>query len=208
MRRYLLNSVFIAVALGLSACATQPQKQTSAKKTAVWEIRQQQLSELNHWTFNGRVAVRDEHAEGWNASLSWRQLDQNYDIRLSGTLGQGGVRLHGDNNQAVIEAADQTPQSAASPEALMHAQLGWHVPVEGMKYWLMGRPKPQPGTDDYSETLDHLGRLSHLQQDGWNITYKRYARINGVELPRKLELKNQHLRVRLVIDSWRLHNDV
>jgi len=196
----LWRCLLVVSVLGLSACAGQP-KTFSSKEHGVWQWRQQQLGELNQWTFNGRVAVRDAQADGWNASLSWRQKDEHYDIKLSGALGQGGVRIHGNGGQAVMEAADQPPQMAESPEALMQAQLGWYVPVRSFKYWLKGQPGPQA----YERDVDHLGRLARLQQDGWEITYKRYARVNGIELPRKLELSNHRLRVRLVIDQWRLH---
>ncbi len=190
----------LVVALGLSACAGHPNKPT-LKQLDTWQLRQQQLSELNQWAFNGRVAVRDAQAEGWSASLSWKQKDEHYDIKLAGALGQGGVRIHGDGGQAVMDAADQPSQRAENPEALMQAQLGWHVPVGSFKYWLKGQPAPQV----FERELDHLGRLARLQQDGWKIIYKRYARVNGVELPRKLEMSNHRLRVRLVIDQWRLY---
>lgn len=172
------------------------------KDQAAWQQRLQTLKQVDFWSFDGRVAVRDAEADGWNASLRWQQEGEHYDIRLAGVLGQGGARIHGNGGQAVMESADRAAQSAPSPEALMQDQLGWHVPVQGLKYWLTGRPSPDAVLN---RELDHLGRLSSLVQDGWEIRYRRYGRVNGYELPLKLELNNHRLRVRLVIDRWRLH---
>ena len=98
--------------------------------------------------------------------------------------------------------ADQAPQTAPSVEALMQEQLGWYVPVAGLRYWLTGRPGP--GFIDHRE-VDLSGRLLRLEQDGWQVAFQRYMSIDEmIELPRKLELSNPRLRVRLVIDQWQL----
>lgn len=191
----------LSLLLALSGCGTVPEKESVMPDMVAWQLHQQQLEQLGDWTFNGRIAVRDLQEDGWNASLRWQQQGDHYDIRLSGALGQGGARIHGNGGNAVIEAADQPPRSAANPEALMQEQFGWHVPVRGLKYWLTGRPGPDPFE---VQVVDGLGRLSRLEQDGWEVVYNRYEQVNGVELPRKLEMSNQRLRVRLVIDQWSL----
>lgn len=166
-----------------------------------WQVHQQQLSRLGGWSFNGRIAVRDAQNDGWSASLRWQQQGDHYDIQLSGALGQGAARIHGNGGSAVMEAAGEAPRLAPDPETLMQEQLGWHVPVRGLKYWLTGRPGPD-GSD--LEIVDGAGRLSRLEQDGWEVVYSRYQQVDGVELPSKLEMNNPHLRVRLVIDQWAL----
>ena len=169
-----------------------------------WQLHQQQLELLGDWSFNGRIAVRDLQADGWSAALRWQQQGDYYDIQLSGALGQGAARIYGDGGSAVLESTDQPPRIAPDPETLMDDQLGWHVPVRGLKYWLTGRPGP--GGFDV-QVVNGLGHLSRLEQDGWIVDYSRYERINGVELPRKLEMSNQRLRVRWVIDQWSIDDE-
>ena len=185
--------------LGLAACSTVPEKISAVPDMVAWQQHQLQLEHLDDWSFNGRIAVRDIQDEGWNASLRWLQQDDHYDIQLSGALGQGAVRIHGNGGGAVMEVAGESPRVAPNPEALMQEQLGWHVPVRGLKFWLTGRPGPD-AVD--IQVVDGLGRLSRLEQDGWEVVYNRYEQVNGMELPRKLEMSNQRLRVRLVIDQW------
>jgi outer membrane lipoprotein LolB len=189
------------VGLGLTACGSVPEKISDMPDMVAWQLHQQQLEQLDDWSFNGRIAVRDAQDEGWSASLRWQQQGDHYDIQLSGALGQGAARIHGNGGSAVMEAAGEAPRIAPNPEALMQEQLGWHVPVRGLKFWLTGRPGP----DAFDvQVVDGLGRLSRLEQDGWEVIYSRYEQVNGVELPRKLEMSNRQLRVRLVIDQWSL----
>lgn len=189
--------------LGLAACSSVPEKVSAVPDMITWQLHQQQLAQLGDWSFNGRIAVRDLHNDGWSASLRWQQQGDSYDILLSGAFGQGAVRIHGDATAAVLESADQPPRIAADPEALMDEALGWHVPVSGLKYWLTGRPAPQ---ESDLQVVDGLGHLSRLQQLGWEVSYNRYDHVDGVTLPDKLEMSNSRLRVRLVIDQWSLDN--
>lgn len=197
--------VLVCLAMALAACGTVPEKPPVVPDMVAWQLHQQRLEQLDDWSFNGRIAVRDLQNEGWNASLHWQQQGDHYDIQLSGALGQGAARIHGNGGSAVMEAAGEAPRVAPNPEALMQEQLGWHVPVRGLKYWLTGRPGP----DAFDvQVVDGLGRLSRLEQDGWEVVYNRYEPVDGVALPRKLELSNPHLRVRLVIDQWSLDKKV
>lgn len=190
----------LAIVLMLSACATRPVV-SDQERAQAWKLRQQALAGLEDWSFSGRLAVKDKIEDSWSASLRWQQSGGSYDIRLSGAFGQGAARLFGHQGYAVIETADHAALTASSAELLMEEQLGWSVPVQGLKYWLVGLPEPSLIT---RHVLDESGRLSELDQAGWQIRYSSYQRVNGVELPRLLELENTRLRARLVIDRWQM----
>ena len=198
--RKVLGVFFASLLLvGLSGCATAPQ--VGLMPQFEWPERQQQLAALQHWSFSGRLAIKDANNESWSASLRWQQDGDSYDIQLSGAFGQGAARLFGRDGYAVIEMAEHSALTADSAEALMQQQLGWHMPVQGLKYWLLGMPEP----DSISQSaFNEVGRLESLQQFGWQVRYRDYLDVDGVELPRKLELENPRLRARLVIDRWQL----
>ncbi len=193
--------VFLAgvVLFGLSGCATAPR--VSSMPQFDWPERQQQLAQLQRWSFSGRLAIKDANNESWSAALRWQQDGDSYDIQLSGAFGQGAARLFGHDGYAVIEMAEHSALTADSAEALMQQQLGWHMPVQGLKFWLLGMLVPNSvGQHAFNE----VGRLESLQQSGWQVRYRDYLDVDGLELPRKLELENPRLRARLVIDSWQL----
>jgi len=198
--RKALGVFFVGLLLfGLSGCATAPQ--LSLVPQFDWSERQQQLAHIQRWSFSGRVAIKGANNESWSASLRWQQDGDSYDIQLSGAFGQGAARLFGYDGYAVIEMAEHSALTANSAEALMQQQLGWYMPVQGLKYWLLGMPEP----DSVSQhTFNEVGRLRSLQQSGWRVSYRDYLNVGGLELPRKLELENSRLRARLVIDGWQL----
>ena len=189
-----------AVLFGLSGCATAPR--VGLMPQLDWSERQQQLAQLQRWSFSGRLAIKDANDESWSASLRWQQDGDSYDIQLSGAFGQGAARLSGHDGYAVIEMAEHSALTANSAEALMQQQLGWSMPVQGLKYWLLGMPVP--GSVVGQSAFNEVGRLQSLQQSGWQVRYRDYLDVDGLELPRKLELENPQLRARLVIDSWQL----
>ena len=41
-----------------------------------------------------------------------------------------------------------------------------------------------------------------LEQDGWALSYDEYQRAGAVELPRKFEVANSELRLKVVVDTW------
>ena len=189
----------VIVSLALTACATH--RPPPVDLSASWPQRLQALKTLNNWSFNGRLGIRAGD-EAWNATLRWQQHNDQYDIHISAPLGQGAARLHGDTHNVTMELPDKAPLQAENAEALLHAQLGWSVPVAGMRHWLAGRPDPQLGAEIME--LDEMGRLSQLRQAGWTIEYRRYATVDQFDLPRKIEMVNGDLRVRLVVDHWQL----
>lgn len=187
------------VLFGLGACAATPR--LSSAPQLGWSELQQQLATLQYWSFSGRLAIKDANNESWSASLRWQQDGDSYDIQLSGAFGQGAARLFGRDGYAVIEMVEHSALTADSAEALMQQHLGWYMPVQGLKYWLRGMPEP----DSVSQPVfSDVGRLQSLQQSGWQVRYSDYLDVDGLELPRKLELENARLRARLVIDNWQL----
>lgn len=197
--------VFLLVfaVITLSACATRPVA-TIQEQVPSWQERQQALAQLGSWSFKGRLAVKDKVQDSWSASLRWQQDGDSFDIHLSGAFGRGAARLFGHEGYAVIETAQQAALTATSAELLMQEQLGWSVPVQGLKHWLIG--SPEPGMIE-RHSIDAFGRLSELEQSGWQIRYRSYTEVKGIELPRKLELENPRMRVRLVIDAWHINSE-
>jgi outer membrane lipoprotein LolB len=185
-----------ALALGAGACATPP---AGPGQSAGWLRHQSLLAELREWRVSGRIAIRHER-EGWNASLHWRQNGDEYVVRLSAPLGRGTVELSGSGAGVSMRTADNRLLHADSPELLMQDNLGWHVPLRGLSYWVRGLP--EPGSEPDGMSFDASGRIQDLRQDGWHVSYERYLSEGAYELPGKMTLENRELRVRLVISDW------
>ena len=198
MRRYPWLALFVFAWLG--GCATAPQIVSPDVREARRQAREQLASALDVWAIQGRMALYDAN-EAWNADVRWRQRRAEYDIHVSGPFGQGRMRLRGDAAGVTLETAAQTYRDR-DLDTLTQRHLGRDLPVHNLTWWVRGLPAPGPR---YVLSLDAQGRLLRLEQDGWDIDFKRYVEIEGVTLPDKIFLKNGAWSLRLSIQDWRLH---
>lgn len=185
-----------ALLLLLGACAARA---PLPENSAGYERHLAVLRELGSWRLHGRIAIQHQR-EGWSATLQWRQQGAEYVLRLSAPLGRGSVELSGSEAGVSMRTADNRLLHADDAEALMQDNLGWHVPLSGLSYWVRGMP--EPGSRPERIALDEQGRLRDLAQDGWQVNYERYRSAGRYQLPGKLTLEHRQLRVRLVISDW------
>lgn len=179
----------VLMALFVTACTTAPPR--SALPVA-------DLPES--WLAQGRLAVKSGD-EAWHGTFAWHQAPRLVRIELAGPLGQGSVRLREDPGGARLEIGAEQVIQGSDSEALLQEQLGWAMPVQGLRYWISGHPDPgRPATVE----RDGAGRVTGLAQDGWRIACSRYLEVDGGLLPHRVVLEREELRVRLVIDRWRL----
>lgn len=173
----------------LAACAQLPQRAAGAWQPPDWPA----------WSLRGRIAV---HAgeQGWHANLAWRQTATTYHLELSGPLGQGAVRMTGDETGVTLERADGLRDWAPEADDLLARNTGWTLPVSGLRYWVQGRAVPDRPAD-WERGAD--GRPLRLRQDGWDIRYSSYHDQPGqAPLPKRIDLERDGIRARLLIDAW------
>lgn len=188
--------------LTLTACSNIPAPTPAQNQLLTWPQRHAQLTAINHWNVQGLIGVRTPDNKGGSANVDWQQNNLNYQIHLYGPLGAGNTLLQGDANSANLQNADGKKFTAASAELLMQQQLGWHVPVTPLYYWVRGLPAPHGKP---AMAYDAYHHLIQLKQSGWIINYLNYAAVQGIDLPTKLELINNNLRVKLIIKRWQLN---
>ena len=143
-----------------------------------------ELDQLNHWQVRGKLSVSNGK-EAITGYLSWDQKYQDYDLFISGPLGQGSTRLTGDNKKASLTLPNKPAVTASSARQLMKQYMGWDFPVEDLKYWVKAQPSP---TAAFKEKRDGSGLLNTLEQYGWDITYSRYSRQGTHWLPGRIKL--------------------
>ena len=185
----------------LSACETTPPLPTpEGPPEQAWRLRQQTLANFDTWFCAGRVGVNDGK-EAFSASLRWQQNRDSYDIRLSGPLGQGVAQVTGTPEGVALRTSDREGTLVApTAEALIEQSLGWPLPVSGLRFWILGITMPD--TPVVSREIDRWGRLVRLEQSGWRIRYTEYARVDGVDLPSKMELEHAPFSARIAVNRW------
>jgi len=170
-----------------------------ATRAQDWEVRRARLYELQNWRLTGRVAFQLER-EAWSATLHWQQRNGEYVLRVIAPLGRGSFELTGSDSGVMLRTADNRLLHADDAQALLRQNLGWELPVSGLFYWIRGLPEPTQSADTIR--FDEKGRIHDLRQDGWEISYQSYESASGYELPGKMTLQNDRLRLRLTIRDW------
>ncbi|WP_286240020.1 lipoprotein insertase outer membrane protein LolB [Neptuniibacter halophilus] len=180
----------------LAGCSVQHTSVQPAGAQISWQEHQRQLQQLTRWDLSGKIALRTAE-DNHTASLSWIQLDQDYQIDIRGPWGQGGASITGSPRQVSVDIAGEGTFVGSDPESILQQQLGWDLPVSDIYWWVRGLPAP--GTA-YRETLQN-NRLSLLQQNGWEIEYLRYNSLTPA-LPKKIRMTRQGLKITLLVSTW------
>lgn len=176
----------------LSGCS-----QLAKQPTAPLVFDPQQALALQQWTAQGRIGIRWSD-DSQSANLNWIQDLDAYRIRLSGPLGQGGLKIEGNAQDVSLQrSGDDKIHRAATPEALMQQLLGWYLPLAQARYWIRGLPAPGNHVEPLSDSSS-----TGFSQSGWRIEYPRLTRAAGRVLPEKLRLSRENLRITVIITEW------
>lgn len=194
-----MKKYYLILFLLLAGCAQLPPKK---QLEPLWKVHQTVVKPLEQWILQGRIVISNER-EAWNAQIIWQQHAKHYRLVFNSPMGQGAMRLEGNDHQAVLFTADNRTLVASDPEALIADVMDVEIPVMNLHYWIRGLPAQDDPLVSYQ--LNAQGYLSALQQANWKVDFKRYIDIEGIDLPDKIFMKNRDYEVRIVISSWEIN---
>jgi outer membrane lipoprotein LolB len=191
-----------AVAIAsLLLCACASQKGLDLPDISVWENRQAVLAELDEWHFNGRIGVKTGN-DGFNGKLRWTQDEDSFEATVSGPLGIGTVRIEGDDKVVRITDKDGETTVLRDVETELYYRYGWTIPIESLRYWVLGIPDPRISSDT---KFDEFDRVIRLEQRGWTVDVGAYREAGGQQMPKRLVAASSETTVRVVVDNWVFH---
>ena len=184
------------LSLLLAGCAARPTLTLPPLES--WEQRQEVLGAADAWRAGGRLnVVAGDRAE--SGSLDWRQDGQAVTLSIRGPLGAGGIRLEGGPDGLILTAADGATVALTPPEQAVRDVSGGSVPVESLSWWLRGLPDPdRPARTEVAPE----GRLTRLEQAGWQIGYPEYRPAAGIMLPYRIRARSADIRLTIVVKDW------
>jgi outer membrane lipoprotein LolB len=186
----LLSGCFLSPEEVKPGTANTPQAQSA------WDARRSALQQVQSFTLQGRLA--ETGLVSFGGDLSWIQTGSTYQARFYGPLGVGAVAVSGMPGGMQVRTKDGTYQTD-DPAAFMQEQFGWSVPVEGLRYWVLGLPAP--GKLDALQ-LDDSGRILSLQQNGYTLEYTQYQPVDKLELPSRFTIRDAQRGFKVFIDQW------
>ena len=168
-----------------------------------WPERRAALQRRADFALRGRVAVAAGDT-GFSAALRWAQSGHRADLELDGPLGMGGLRILAAGDEFSLTTSQGERFDGAAARAGLEQRLGFTLPIESLRYWVLGVPDPAGPAE---ERIAADGpRLEGLEQGGWRVDYRAYAtrgtRSGGAGLPRRVDVSRSDARVRLLIEAW------
>lgn len=154
---------------------------------------------IEEFALDGRIAVKLD-TRGYSANLRWHHQVQSDALRLLSPVGTTIAQVDADADGATLVGADKKVYRSHNVEALTREVLGWDLPLQGLQYWVLGRPDPElPVTEAQRDARD---RWLQFTQNGWKIAYQAFA--EDGPLPQRMTLAREGLRLRLLVDRWEI----
>lgn len=155
---------------------------------------------LSGWTASGRLAL-DVAGEGGSGAFIWRQQDGRSELSLRGPLGAGAFELATDGETFELSDAGGRRLDADEARRQVEARLGAALPWASLRYWMVG--VPAPGVE--ARVLDASSDpVRVIEQSGWEVRYDRLVLKDGYALPQRLTAQSGPVRLKLLVDEWRL----
>lgn len=147
------------------------------------------------FSITGKIGVRTPQQNG-SAFYGWTQKQQQFAIDLTGAMGIGQTTIRGKPGEVVLNSSKTGELHASSAEELLFQATGWQAPISQLLYWI----NAQVATAGAIHQQDADGRLSHVQEGGWQADFS-YA--GQAKLPNKLIIVDdaQQNRITLTIQS-------
>ncbi|MBS0299855.1 MAG: outer membrane lipoprotein LolB [Proteobacteria bacterium] len=150
----------------------------------------------------GRIAIQDDN-QSFTGSFRWQHLAASDEILLFTPLGQAVAEIYKDHEGVRLITSKMEAFYADNVESLTEEILGWRLPLNGLQFWIQGLHSPANAAQ---KDFDNKNQLVAIRQDGWHIHYQDFAAAqpNTAPLPRVLNLMYQKLKIRLVVDDWKV----
>ncbi len=187
---------------GCTSLPTLPPPDPAAQ--TAWERHRQALTGLTTWQLQGRFALHSDTTH-WTGTLTWHQYPDGYRVQLSSPLGQGLIALHSGPAGAELITATGQNYYDDDAESLFAHTIGWDLPLDSLGMWITGQPAQR---GDYRYGLTTQGQLAILYQDRWQARYLSYFDDARPPLPRKLNLEGRDLRLKVVVDTWTVPDNI
>jgi len=197
--------LFFCVFPLISGCITltHPTPADKAVKTILTEpVDSAQIAPAADFNLLGRLSIQNGN-ERFSGSFRWQHLTVSDEILLFTPLGQAVAEITKDQEGVRLITAKLEAFYADDVESLTEEVLGWRLPLRGLQYWMQGKHSPLTAAE---MDLDDKDQVVVIRQDGWKIQFSSYApaQSNQTPLPRILDLLYENLKIKLVVDDWKV----
>ena len=153
--------------------------------------------EIKALKLTGRLAVK-QGKEGQSGGMQWVHSPPNHEITVYTPIGTTVAKIEQNAQGAKLTTSNKEVYEAKDADQLMEQVMGWRLPLNGLQYWVLGRPVPDSLAE---EERGENNRLVHLKQQNWDIQYSDFHALANVEMPYRIVMKRDDVTIRFFIDK-------
>ncbi len=153
----------------------------------------------------GRLSVnyrKDGNPESLTGKFNWSQTPGRIDVSLSSPMATI-AKISITPESATLVQADKAPRVAKDIDTLTAQELGWSLPVSGLKDWLQGYATGADG----KRFAASPARNTVTTNDGWRLRFVSWQDENAARpVPKRIDAERNasatadELAIRIVID--------
>ncbi len=193
IQKFFRYAIVTLVLFDLSACAW-----TGIVPSQLSQSDRRVLYKLDAWRFEGRLAVKT-HNDSWHANLEWSHSFELDKLQLSGPFGQGATQILIYPDSIRITDSKGNTEVSENPGRTLERRFGFKAPLSALKYWVLGVTEPNAKNCIENDTNGFLRKIWHKD---WEVFIKKYRVLNKYTVPKLIEIKNDDVILKLVIDRW------
>ena len=186
-----VRTVTALCALFVAACATTPRAPTTVDP-----------AQVEAFELNGRINVRTERS-AYPGRIRWQHAPLHDEVWIYSPLGSAVAHIRQDPSGAMLATSDGKQYRGPHVTRLARELLGYELPLDGLQFWVRGQPWPAIEPVERQDDAD--GRPKQIQQRGWKVSYLDWAPAGASGLPSKMDVAGEGLRMRLVVDEWKIN---
>jgi outer membrane lipoprotein LolB len=187
----------------INGCSTQRLQTAELQKNQTIKQRNDKLSQINDWQFNGKIAfIQSDKRQSASIRWQYQQSNASQEIDLTSYLGINILHVESNKNIHTIEVDGESYQSTNLDE-IIYSLTGLTLPIDALSYWLRGLAYNSNDTISYHVKSQLPSILtSEYNNEHWQITYYNYQQVNEVQLATKFTIKQNNLLIKVLVRKW------
>ena len=184
--------------LAMHGCVTLTPVPPAEDADLLWQTRSEYLYE-QHWTAHlALIGVTDQ--QKFKTRAVWEQQGERYTIKLRDFIGRTVAVIDGSPNGVKVKTSKGQHFQGDSAEQLIQELFDIHIPVTGMRYWLLGLPAPNAKVDMLA--LNDQGLADQLEQQGWAMSYPYYLNNDPFKMPSQILFDYEDIDLTVKVSQW------
>lgn len=150
-------------------------------------------------TYQGRIAFKSPE-QSFVTIFRWLESDSTFQLTLRDRLALGGVRLHGNENDATIEYSNGKIEEGVDLDEWIDDNLGISVPFKELWKCLSLNCKLIDEADQ--QEYDQYGRIESFAGNQWTFTFSYRDADSDSSILKKLEMRKEDTKIRIFFTKF------